>query len=82
MIGVYTEMSYDLPLGEVWRRGLRIEMGGSCNVQGHWSKVLEHVKSGAIDPTVIISHTLPLDDALHGYDLFEKREAMKVILKP
>jgi threonine dehydrogenase-like Zn-dependent dehydrogenase len=82
VIGVYTEMSYDLPLGEVWRRGLTIEMGGSCNVQGHWSRVLEHVKEGRIDPTVIISHTLPLDDALHGYDMFERREAMKVILKP
>jgi threonine dehydrogenase-like Zn-dependent dehydrogenase len=82
VIGVYTEMSYDLPLGEVWRRGLRIEMGGTCNVQGHWGRVLEQVKAGAIDPTVIISHTLPLDDALHGYDLFERREAMKVILKP
>ena len=82
VIGVYTEMSYDLPLGEVWRRGLRIEMGGSCNVQGHWGSVLDHVKAGAIDPTVIISHTLPLEDALHGYDMFEKREAMKVILKP
>ncbi|HJR19448.1 MAG TPA: alcohol dehydrogenase catalytic domain-containing protein [Actinomycetota bacterium] len=82
VIGVYTEMSYDLPLGEVWRRGLRIEMGGSCNVQGYWGKVLDQVKAGAIDPTVIISHTMPLDDALQGYEMFEKREAMKVILKP
>jgi threonine dehydrogenase-like Zn-dependent dehydrogenase len=81
VIGVYTEMSYDLPLGEVWRRGLRIEMGGSCNVQAHWGRVLEQVKAGRIDPTVIISHTMPLEDALHGYELFEKREAMKVILK-
>lgn len=82
VIGVYTEMSYDLPLGEVWRRGLRIEMGGSCNVQGHWGRVLEQVKAGAIDPTVIISHTLQLEEALHGYEMFERREAMKVILKP
>jgi threonine dehydrogenase-like Zn-dependent dehydrogenase len=82
IIGVYTEMSYDLPLGEVWRRGIRIEMGGSCNVQAHWGTVLQHVKDGVIDPTVIISHTLPLDDALRGYEMFEKREATKVILKP
>jgi threonine dehydrogenase-like Zn-dependent dehydrogenase len=81
VIGVYTEMSYDLPLGEVWRRGIRFEMGGTCNVQKHWGTVLEQVEAGAIDPTVIISHTLPLEDALHGYDMFEKREAMKVILK-
>jgi threonine dehydrogenase-like Zn-dependent dehydrogenase len=82
VIGVHSEMSYDLPLGEVWRRGVTIVNGGSCNVQGHWSQVLEHVKQGRIDPTLIISHTLPLEDALHGYEMFSKREAMKVILKP
>jgi threonine dehydrogenase-like Zn-dependent dehydrogenase len=81
VIGVHSEMSYDLPLGEIWRRGITIVNGGSCNVQGHWSQVLEHVKSGAIDPTIIISHTLPLEDALHGYEMFSRREAMKVLLK-
>jgi threonine dehydrogenase-like Zn-dependent dehydrogenase len=82
VIGVHSEMSYDLPLGEIWRRGITIVNGGSCNVQGHWSQVLEHVKQGRIDPTLIISHTLPLEDALHGYEMFSKREAMKVVLKP
>jgi threonine dehydrogenase-like Zn-dependent dehydrogenase len=82
VIGVYSEMSYDFPLGEIWRRGITIVMGGSCNVQGHWDDVLEKVKQGAFDPTVIISHTLGLDEALHGYDMFSKREAMKVVLKP
>lgn len=82
VIGVYTELSYDLPLGEVFRRGITLVMGGWCNVHAHWGRVLEHVKEGRIDPTVIISHTLPLEEALHGYEMFEKREAMKVILKP
>ena len=82
IIGVHSEMGYDFPLGEIWRRGITIVNGGSCNVQGHWSEVLEHVKAGRIDPTLIISHTLPLEDTLHGYDMFSKREAMKVILKP
>jgi alcohol dehydrogenase len=82
VIGVYSEMSYDLPLGEIWRRGITIVMAGSCNVQGHWSKTLDLVSKGAIDPTVIISHTMPLEEALRGYDMFETREAMKVILKP
>lgn len=82
VIGVYSEMSYDFPLGEIWRRGISIVMGGSCNVQGHWGAVLDNVKKGKFDPTVIISHTLPLDEALHGYDMFSKREAMKVVLKP
>lgn len=82
VIGVYSDLSYDFPLGEIWRRGITIQMGGSCNVQGHWSRVLQMVKQGVIDPTAIITHTLPLDEGVRGYELFESREALKVILKP
>ena len=37
-----------------------------------------------IDPSLIITHTLPLADAPHAYDMFAKREegCVKVILKP
>lgn len=82
VIGVYTEPSFDYPLGEVWRRGVTIVNGGTCNVQAHWGDVLQRVKDGLYDPTIIISHTLPLEDAVKGYELFESREAQKVILKP
>lgn len=82
VIGVYSELEHPFLLGEIWRRGITIVMGGSANVQGHWSRTLEQVKQGRIDPTVIITHTLPLDEALTGYDLFERREALKVVLKP
>lgn len=82
VIGVYTELTYEFPLGEVYRRGITLTMGGLTNVQAHWDRALEQVKDGRMDPTVIISHTLPLEDAIHGYDLFDRREAMKVVLKP
>lgn len=82
VIGVYTELSYDFPLGEVWRRGITLVMGGTSNIQAHWDRTLRLVAQGEIDPTVIISHTLPLEEALRGYELFESRQAMKVILKP
>lgn len=82
VIGVYSELGFDFPLGEIWRRGITIVMGGSCNVQGHWDRALALVKDGTIDPTAIITHTLPLEEAVKGYALFESREAMKVVLKP
>jgi threonine dehydrogenase-like Zn-dependent dehydrogenase len=43
---------------------------------------MEAVADGRIDPLPIISHTLPLDEAPKGYELFELREATKVLLKP
>ena len=35
-----------------------------------------------IDPIPIISHRLPLADAARGYELFDRREATKVLLLP
>jgi threonine dehydrogenase-like Zn-dependent dehydrogenase len=82
VIGVYTELGYDFPLGEIWRRGITIVMGQLCNVQGNWDRALDLVKLGIVDPTAIITHTLSLEDGVKGYELFESREALKVVLKP
>jgi threonine dehydrogenase-like Zn-dependent dehydrogenase len=43
---------------------------------------MEAVQTGKIDPLPIISHTLPLAEAVRGYELFESRQATKVVLKP
>ena len=82
VIGVYSELSYDFPLGEIWRRGITIVMGATCNVHKHWDRALSLVAGGTVDPTVLITHTLPLEDGVKGYELFESREALKVLLKP
>ena len=40
------------------------------------------IEGRRIDPTVVISHTLPLEQAKETYALFDAREALKVVLKP
>ncbi|MCA1834498.1 MAG: alcohol dehydrogenase catalytic domain-containing protein [Actinomycetota bacterium] len=82
VIGVHTDLEVPFPLGEVWRRNITIVMGGSANVQGVWTRALDGVREGRLDPTVIITHTLPLDEGVRGYEMFRNHEALKVILKP
>jgi len=43
---------------------------------------MEAVQTGKIDSLPIISHTLPLGEAVRGYELFGTRQATKVVLKP
>jgi threonine dehydrogenase-like Zn-dependent dehydrogenase len=43
---------------------------------------MEEVRSGRIDPMPLISHRLPLEDAVEGYQIFDRREATKVVLLP
>ncbi|MNF09286.1 hypothetical protein D3C80_2099200 [compost metagenome] len=47
-------------------------------------ELYRQIKDGVFDPTDIISHTLPLAEAEHGYHIFDKKEdnAIKVLLKP
>lgn len=82
VIGVHTDLECEFPLGEAWRRGISIVMGGTCDVQSNWAEALSLIERGVIDPTVIVTDRLSLDDAVEGYRRFETREALKVILTP
>jgi threonine dehydrogenase-like Zn-dependent dehydrogenase len=80
VIGVHTEFEHPLPLGNLFTRNITLRFGGSCNVQGWWQQALAAIEAGQADPTVIVSHRMPLADAAEGYRLFEAKEAMKVVL--
>jgi 2-desacetyl-2-hydroxyethyl bacteriochlorophyllide A dehydrogenase len=82
VVGVYGTERYPLAMGAAWIRALDIRFAGMANVQGHWEDALITVAKGDIDPSVVITHRLPLEDAEEGYRLFANREAMKVTLKP
>jgi threonine dehydrogenase-like Zn-dependent dehydrogenase len=82
VVGVYGTERAEVTMGQLWIRGFDIRFAGMANVQAHWEDALRDVESGAIDPTAVVTHRLSLDDAEEGYELFESRAAMKVILKP
>jgi threonine dehydrogenase-like Zn-dependent dehydrogenase len=82
VVGVYGSERYELPMGMTWVRGLDLRFSGMANIQNHWEEALSAVTRGALDPTALITHRLRLEDAEEGYELFESRHAMKVVLTP
>ncbi|ARG62640.1 glutathione-dependent formaldehyde dehydrogenase [Mycobacterium kansasii] len=82
-IGVYGGVMDKFPIGAVMNRSLTIKTG-QCHVQRYMRPLLDRVCSGEIDPTMIISHHLRLDQAPHGYEIFKhKRDGCtKVVLNP
>ena len=45
-------------------------------------QLLHLIEVGRIDPTKIISHTMKLDEAPKGYDIFDKKEdATKIVFQ-
>jgi threonine dehydrogenase-like Zn-dependent dehydrogenase len=37
-------------------------------------RMLEHVQQGELDPSLMITHRMPLDDAPRGYEMFRDKE--------
>jgi threonine dehydrogenase-like Zn-dependent dehydrogenase len=82
VVGVYGDDTLEVKMNEYWTRGLKLLFAGICPVHGWWERAMEAVRNGDIDPIPLISHRLPLDEAPAGYELFERREATKVVLVP
>ncbi|HNR13223.1 MAG TPA: zinc-dependent alcohol dehydrogenase [Thermodesulfobacteriota bacterium] len=83
VIGVYGGFIDKFPMGSVMNRSLTIK-SGQCHVQRYMRPLLERIQNGEIDPSFIITHHLPLDDAPQAYEIFRKKRdsCIKVVLKP
>jgi threonine dehydrogenase-like Zn-dependent dehydrogenase len=79
--GMYMEVEAPMPIGDMWLKNITVT-AGAANIQGHMDEVIELVRDGRLDPSVIISHRLPLSEAPKGYELFDQKEALKVVLDP
>ena len=82
VVGVHSDPILELPLNITFVKAIDLKFCGTANVVGRWDDALGLIKDGRAQPDAIISHRMKLDDAVHGYELFEKREALKVVLTP
>ncbi|WP_029009236.1 zinc-dependent alcohol dehydrogenase [Azospirillum halopraeferens] len=82
IIGVYGGFVDKFPIGSLMNRSLTIK-AGQAHVQRYMKPLLNLIREGKIDPTFVITHTLSLDDAPRGYEMFlnKRDECMKVVLK-
>jgi threonine dehydrogenase-like Zn-dependent dehydrogenase len=83
VVGVYGGLLDKFPAGAWMNRGLTLRTG-QCHVHKYVKPLLRRIEAGEIDPTRIITHRLPLDQAPHGYDIFKNKQdnCEKVVLKP
>jgi threonine dehydrogenase-like Zn-dependent dehydrogenase len=82
VIGVYGGFIDKFPMGSLMYRSLTIRTG-QCHVQRYMRPLLERIQNGEIDPTFIITHTMPLAEAPHAYDIFKHKldGCEKVVLR-
>jgi threonine dehydrogenase-like Zn-dependent dehydrogenase len=82
VIGVYGGFIDKFPMGAVVNRSLTIK-AAQTPVQRYLRPLLDRILRGEIDPSFVITHRLPLEDAARGYDMFLNKvdHCEKVVLR-
>jgi threonine dehydrogenase-like Zn-dependent dehydrogenase len=72
-----------VPFGAVVNKALTLK-SGQTHVHRYFAPLMKRIQEGEIDPSFVISHRLPLDDAPEGYRMFREKQndCIKVVLKP
>jgi 2-desacetyl-2-hydroxyethyl bacteriochlorophyllide A dehydrogenase len=79
-IGVYAERA-EVHMGLFWLKALRM-CSGHANVIGHIDRVLALMSAGILDPGPLVTHHMSLEEAPEAYALYDRREALKIVLRP
>jgi threonine dehydrogenase-like Zn-dependent dehydrogenase len=83
IMGAYGGLADKIPLGAVMNKGLTVK-SGQCHVHRYVPELLDHIRSGRIDPSFVVTHRIPLSQAPHGYQIFREKQdnCVKVVLDP
>jgi 2-desacetyl-2-hydroxyethyl bacteriochlorophyllide A dehydrogenase len=79
-VGVYAERA-EVHLGLLWLKALTLR-GGQANVLGHVDRVLAMLAAGVLDPTPLVTRHMKLEEAPEAYAVYDRREALKIVLTP
>jgi len=79
-IGAYAGKG-EVPLGLAWLKGLSLRLG-LANVIAHVDRVLALIEAGKLDPAPLVTHRMKLDQVAEAYELYDRREALKIVLTP
>ncbi len=81
--GVYGGFLDKIPFGAAMNKGLTIRTG-QTHVNKYADDLLQRIVEGQIDPSFVITHTVPLEQGPEMYKTFRDKEdgCIKVVMKP
>lgn len=79
VVGAHHATACPFPTGVAFARELTVKfvVGDPILVR---DDLFALIGSGRLDPSTVVSHRMPLADVAHGYDIFDRQEATKVVL--
>lgn len=83
IIGAYGGYTNHFNVGAFMEKSQTLR-GGQTPCQRYWPTLLPMVCNGELDPTIVITHHAPLDQAPHLYQIFNDKQdgCIKVVMHP
>jgi threonine dehydrogenase-like Zn-dependent dehydrogenase len=83
IVGVYGPIDTLIPIGNVVNKGITIR-ANQASVKRLLPRLIEHVRSGILNPKELITHRLPLEEVSDAYRMFSAKldECIKPVLIP
>jgi len=72
VLGVYG-LTDSFPMGDIINKGLTLR-SAQQHGQRYVPRLLEHVAAGELDTAALMTHEMPLEDAVRGYEIFKEKE--------
>ena len=81
--GLYAGFIHGFLFGDAFEKGIGFK-SGQTHVQKFMPELLQFIEEGKLQPEIIISHRMPLEQAVEGYKMFDKKEdnCRKIVLRP
>jgi threonine dehydrogenase-like Zn-dependent dehydrogenase len=71
--GVYVGFADKIPMGALMNKGLTLKTG-QTHVKKYLPLLFEKIENSEIDPSFVITHEVPLEDAPEAYKMFRDKE--------
>lgn len=82
VLGVYG-LTDKFPMGVVTNKSLTIRTAQQHG-QRYMPRMFDYIQQGDLDPAYLITHDLPLEEAVRGYELFKSKEqgCIRAVFRP
>lgn len=83
VVGVYGPTQTLVPFGNIVNKGITVR-ANQASVKRLLPRLIEHVRSGVLDPKALITHRIPLEEVSDAYRLFSAKldDCIKPVLLP
>lgn len=82
VLGIYG-LTDKFPMGILTNKSLTLRTAQQHG-QRYMPRMFDYIQQGDLDPSYLITHDMPLDDAVRGYDLFKNKKegCVRAVFRP